>query len=320
MHNHNEVMDSLKSKLNMILEVVPKGSKVLYLDYPVHLNVGDLLIYQGTLEFFRQSEYEVVGSYTLYDGLNETIKNKISDDVVIMFHGGGSFGDIYPALQKFRETIIGAYPNNRLVVMPQTCHFNSPVIKQTSSEVFKNHADVHIYCRDETSLSVAKDFTHKAYLCPDMAHCLWQGKDSAVWLSKGIANGGGNLYQKRIDNEFSDSAVAIEKDGFEIFDWVDVVPVWGRLACRILTTYARIIGRYLVPTNFNSKIWEVLSKVIIDKAAKKIISSDQFMTTRLHGHIFAMLLSKQHVPLDNNYGKISNYKDCWTKGSSLFRK
>lgn len=41
-------MIALKKKLDVIEKVVPSGSRVIYLDIPLHLNVGDLLIYKGT--------------------------------------------------------------------------------------------------------------------------------------------------------------------------------------------------------------------------------------------------------------------------------
>ncbi len=45
-------MIALKKKLDVIEKVVPSGSRVIYLDIPLHLNVGDLLIYKGTEQFF----------------------------------------------------------------------------------------------------------------------------------------------------------------------------------------------------------------------------------------------------------------------------
>ncbi|SPU06146.1 polysaccharide pyruvyl transferase YvfF [Bacillus licheniformis] len=46
-------MDSLKHKLAEILDVIPRHSSVVYLDYPLYGNVGDLLIMKGTEAFFE---------------------------------------------------------------------------------------------------------------------------------------------------------------------------------------------------------------------------------------------------------------------------
>lgn len=47
-------MIALKKKLDVIEKVVPSGSRVIYLDIPLHLNVGDLLIYKGTEQFLEK--------------------------------------------------------------------------------------------------------------------------------------------------------------------------------------------------------------------------------------------------------------------------
>ena len=45
-------MDSLKHKLAEILDVIPRHSSVVYLDYPLYGNVGDLLIMKKNGSFF----------------------------------------------------------------------------------------------------------------------------------------------------------------------------------------------------------------------------------------------------------------------------
>lgn len=37
------------------------------------------------------------------------------------------------------------------------------------------------------------------------------------------------------------------------------------------------------------------------------------ITDRLHAHILSTLLGRSNVVLDNNYGKISNFIEAWTK-------
>lgn len=45
------IMQRLADRLELLTELAPPQRPVLYLDYPVHLNVGDSLIEAGT-EFF----------------------------------------------------------------------------------------------------------------------------------------------------------------------------------------------------------------------------------------------------------------------------
>lgn len=62
-------MIALKKKLDVIEKVVPSGSRVIYLDIPLHLNVGDLLIYKGTEQFFREKKYQVLAR----EGANKSL-------------------------------------------------------------------------------------------------------------------------------------------------------------------------------------------------------------------------------------------------------
>ena len=41
----------------------------------------------------------------------------------ILLHGGGNFGDLWPIYQRFREHVIAAFPDHRIVQLPQTVHF-----------------------------------------------------------------------------------------------------------------------------------------------------------------------------------------------------
>ena len=43
----------LKNKLKSISELVVNKDDAIYMDYPLHLNVGDMLIQRGTESFFQ---------------------------------------------------------------------------------------------------------------------------------------------------------------------------------------------------------------------------------------------------------------------------
>ncbi len=47
-------MISLKQKLSGLLDVIPKQSEIVYADYPLYGNVGDLFIMKGTEAFFQE--------------------------------------------------------------------------------------------------------------------------------------------------------------------------------------------------------------------------------------------------------------------------
>lgn len=52
-------MISLKQKLSELLDVIPKQSEIIYADYPLYGNVGDLFIMKGTEAFFKEHRIRV---------------------------------------------------------------------------------------------------------------------------------------------------------------------------------------------------------------------------------------------------------------------
>lgn len=55
----NQVLLALKQQLKQIEEKIIDKNDVLYFDYPLHQNVGDLLIYAGTEQFFKDYQINI---------------------------------------------------------------------------------------------------------------------------------------------------------------------------------------------------------------------------------------------------------------------
>ncbi|MCP5368405.1 MAG: polysaccharide pyruvyl transferase family protein, partial [Hyphomicrobiales bacterium] len=150
---------------------VPPGRPVAYLDYPVHRNLGDLLIYLGTCAWLDTSRRTVAGCWNKdnFPGL------PLAKDTVVLLHGGGNFGDIYPAHQRFRESVVAAYPGHRVVILPQSIQFQDAASQAASAAVLNGHGDLHLLVRDRTSLAVARSafIGTTSTLVPDMASFLY---------------------------------------------------------------------------------------------------------------------------------------------------
>ncbi|WP_226993031.1 polysaccharide pyruvyl transferase family protein, partial [Paraglaciecola polaris] len=192
--------------------------KVAYIDIPLHFNVGDQLIYAGTEAFIKNHKINVV--YRAFD-INVDVK-KIEKCDLIMFHGGGNFGDIYPRHQRLRESLIEKYPSKRIIILPQTIHFSSEAEKTKSSEVFARHPDLYIYLRDKKSHEIAKAFSHNSSLMPDMAHSLHPLIDSSEVESLEI-NTPKIINLRRVDVEKVSAEIKIHKRSF---DWINILEPW----------------------------------------------------------------------------------------------
>src|SRR5262245_25393911 len=135
-------MDRLRDRVANLSRLIPQDSPLVYLDYPVHTNVGDLLIQLGTRRFFEQFNYNVIASRSAYD-FDARLMRRITSDVTIVLHGGGNFGDLYDQHQNFREQVIRRFPDNRIVMLPQTIHYRSPERMALSAQIMSRHKNLH---------------------------------------------------------------------------------------------------------------------------------------------------------------------------------
>ncbi len=69
---------------------------------------------------------------------------------MLLFHGGGHFGDLYAEHQDFRESLFQLYPQRRIVSLPQTLCYSDDSAIARSAQVLEAHPNPH--WRDRRSL------------------------------------------------------------------------------------------------------------------------------------------------------------------------
>lgn len=301
--------EKLKIKLNEILPFIKRKNDVIYLDYPVHLNVGDLLIYHGTENFFAENNIKIklrrsVARYSIAD-----IKRKITQNTTILFHGGGNFGDLYPEYQKFRQDVVKSFPNNRIIILPQTAYFESTNALELSVKEFGEHKDLIIFSRDTRSIPIFNKFTPNTYLMPDMAHSLWGTLPKSTHQT-------GALYLIRNDKEINEvqSKVLKRNGDKQIVDWENILTrkdMYMRVFCRKLDGLGSAVNLPFLK-DLSNKIWYTYTLKMVDRYALFFTKHEKVVTSRMHGHIFSCLLSMPNELIDNAYGKNSGYFKEWT--------
>jgi pyruvyl transferase EpsO len=306
--NHALVMNALAGEHAFLLDLIA-DRPFHYVDIPVHGNIGDLLIMQGTLAFFKR--------YGLRPSLISPAfaykADWIRDDDVIVFHGGGNFGDLYSAygMQPLREHVVASRPNNTIIVLPQTIHFSSAAEKQRSAEIFRQHRNVHLCVRDFASYGIALEFTDHVYLLPDMAHQLYPIKAGTDLPSRGA------LRISRTDDEKSAQHEAAD---------VQMTTDWPALlgdSERHIGNFRRAmrvshqVGLSRMANRLLSDSWERYSEKLVTNAINLFAKHEHVYTDRLHGHILACLMDKPNTVIDNSYGKNSTYVNAWTAHSEL---
>ncbi len=281
------------------------SKKIAFLDIPIYFNVGDLLIYKGTEQFFQDH-----GLNVLYrSDCHYVDHKKLAKVDVIVFHGGGNFGDIYPLHQKFRESIVSRYPEKRIICLPQTIKFKGLNVKKESSKIFKQHNDFHLFVRDARSYEEAALFTKNVKMMPDMAHSLHPmiDKSEITNRSEKLLN----LVRKDVE---ANSVVRLKKRGFDWDDLISVDDIIIGKSCNIIRKLSFISSKV---NDLYIKLWEKSSSDIIFRSVNYFNMHDQVHTDRLHGLILASLLGKSIKLYDNSYGKNVSYYESWLKNIKL---
>ncbi|WP_429204081.1 polysaccharide pyruvyl transferase family protein [Aeromonas veronii] len=296
------------SDMHKDIAVLLTGKRIAYIDIPLYYNVGDLLIYLGTESFFNKNNLNVV----YRSEVNKTSLSALKNVDAIVFQGGGNFGDLYTAHQKLREKILSKYSEKLIVCLPQTIHFDSKDRLTASAAIFAKHPNFHFFVRDVKSLELAKRFTEKAKLMPDMAHSLHPLVDvTEVGPTNAMPQKILSLVRRDIESVSNATGRNIHKRGF---DWDDLITL-NEIA--ILSAYQ--ILRMVKPA-LALKLWHRNTKDVVFKSYQFFQQHDVVYTDRLHGLILASLLGKPIMMYDNSYGKNFSYYDCWLKNNPFITK
>ncbi|MES2354979.1 MAG: polysaccharide pyruvyl transferase family protein [Pseudomonadota bacterium] len=302
-------MADLKTALSAILGLIPRGAPVAYIDYPVHQNVGDLLIMLGTEQFFLDHGLSIVYRASIKDFHALPAKWR-RPETVILCHGGGNLGDIYPPHQALRERLIAKYPGNRIIILPQTIHFADPKRLAESAQSMQRHPDLHIFTRDEISYRLARNsgLSKNVYLSPDMAHQLWP----RYAVENAPASPGKTLFLIRTDLEKSPVPSALTDEQASFVDWSNLLKPIDPAIIKFFTLSLRLNG-YLGNCLPLRRLWFSYANMLVRRAIKLYQPHEKVCTSRLHGHILACLMAKPSRLLDNSYGKNSAYFRAWTQ-------
>jgi exopolysaccharide biosynthesis predicted pyruvyltransferase EpsI len=295
-------------------EVVPRRSRVALLDFPNHPNVGDTAIWLGELAALRELECDIAYASTFSSYSAAALRRRLGAGGVVLLHGGGNFGDVWPTFQAFRERIFREERSRPLVQLPQTIHFAHEPALRRAAEAAAGHPDLVLMVRDERSEQIARRAFNDAnvVLAPDSAFALGPlpAPEPEVPL----------LVMLRTDDERTGADPSIVPDAAQVIDWPAPMPVLRRR--RELSRWMGAglrLSRGLVPLlqpGFARTLSQLANRRMADGVAL-LARGETLVTNRLHGHIIALLIGRPHVLLDNTYGKNRTFHELWTADSTL---
>jgi exopolysaccharide biosynthesis predicted pyruvyltransferase EpsI len=312
----DELLDALGNRIRETMGgLLHKGSRCALISFPHHSNVGDSAIWLGERDVLRTLKVRLVYTCDIRSYCKKDLADAIGDGTILL-HGGGNLGDLWPEYQDFRETVIGDFPNNKVIQLPETMGFRRSENLQRTQRVFDKHPGLTLLLRDQRSLASAREaFEARSLLCPDMA----------FGMGRTIAPVGASvpiLWLRRSDIESTELPLGLEAADIEVTDWLDEdrsrwtgLPAY--LSFRFIHSLTWRLGHRVNRGPALALAYDRLARRRVHRGCTLLSHGRVVITDRLHGHILSLLLSLPHVLLDNNYGKVSAFFQTWTAKSRL---
>lgn len=270
------------------------------LEVPFYPNVGDCLIWQGELDFLRTLPYKRKGM----SSYESPIPNKISKDDLILLQGGGNFGDLWLLPQQYRLDVIKKYPDNRIIILPQSVWFENNDNLKKCAEFLSSFPNVIICARDKYSYNLlTENLKNKILLVPDMAFCI----NTRRWEIPLKRNK--SLLLKREDREqkqYQEIEKLVENKEITVCDWLTFSEnSWQKNWLRRTKKYLPVINPWYAEHFY--------LPYMVNSGVQLIGSHDKIYSTRLHAAILSILLGKAEdlTWFDNSYGKNSSFYETW---------
>lgn len=319
--------------LRTLRPLIGQHRSCVVVDFPNHDNVGDNAIWLGEMAALDALGVEVRYACDTATYRRQALEEALGKPGLILLHGGGNFGNLYPRHHQLRQRVLEDFPHHQTIQLPQTIWFTkegAATLEQTQRTVARR-AGYTLLVRDQPSLQFAeKTFDADVRLCPDMAFALGS--------------------QPREARSLYDVVVLGRTDKEAVYDWRGLmdpahrvlVTDWPAIAQARLASHRgetsssdrleewfyewmeRLYRRSPVmpPARTHRMFlrrWNALASRRVRQGMHLLASGRTVITDRLHAHVFCTLMGVPHVVLDNNYGKVRAVSEAWTSSLGFAR-
>ncbi|KIW17054.1 hypothetical protein PV08_04245 [Exophiala spinifera] len=317
--SHNgKCQSTLESHVALLVQeysrMLPGVTHVAMIGYPNHSNKGDSAIWTGEKVLLEQLGIETVyACVTNRDYREADMREALEshggpEKAAILFHGGGNFGDIWPAPQINREQVAEDFPDYRIRSFPQTYKFYDDKALARAQQAFSKHPDLQLTARDTKSfMAMQNDFgsKHEVSLLPDLATML---------ITKPVPERRVNsiydmLFLARTDHEGAQDHRK-EKD---VIAELQLVEDEDGSTHETNVTVADWIK--MDPTGLKGATFDEQAQRRVDWTYKYLSENGLIISDRLHVHILSTVWGLDHVAVEEGtYAKLRTYHDTWLLG------
>lgn len=215
------------------------------------------------------------------------LKLKMKKNDLILGHSGYFMVDHHNGWKMFTD-MMRYFPNNRIVIFPQTVNFYTPFIKDFVSRCFGNSNNVILLCRDEISYGKAKDLfpTTPLLLYPDIV-------TSLIGTKKYENDREGVLFCMRNDIEAFYQPEQIDELMFR----------FGNIRKEKIDT--TLYG--VTPAQMDKDRVKIINDMIDKIATYKVVITDRY-----HGTIFSAIASTPVIVINSADHKLSSGVDWFS--------
>ncbi len=266
----------------------PFSDIVYVIGCPEFSNLGDNAIMIAEVEFLKKcgipskaieciTEKEFLKDYKI-------ISKLIGEKSLICGHGGGNMGNQYGSEEKVRRTMLECFPNNKIIIFPQTIFFvgeNKETDEQESVKYYNGRANLTLIAREKESYRIMQ----KLY------------PDTEILLTPDIV----------LSAEMETFDVVPQKRKGVLFCLRnDVEKVLSEEVLRKLKEYVKKCGQEYSETDMYSDcdINNDNRKDCIRRKMQEFCRSELVITDRLHGMVFAAITDTPCIVFNNYNHKV----------------
>lgn len=285
-----------------------KYADIVLLDTPTHKNLGDQAITIAELQYLRSAEkkYNILEvPADVLDGMEKLLSLCTPNRCLIMVHGGGFLGSIWPLEEERFRRILQNFLENKIIVFPQTVTFDmlseeDRCYFENSKRIYENHKNLIICLREKKSFEFFKQYmsTVKTLLVPDIVTLLEIKNIGLEAKNNEIIFCFRNDIERNIETSEKENTMNYTAQKYPQFmiRFSDTVIIDDKLRC----------------INKRNRIKFVRDKIVEFSRARLII------TDRLHGMLFAYLANTPCIALNNKNGKIEGVYE-WISNSNFIK-
>ena len=260
---------------------------------PIHGNLGDQAILQSELNFFsNRLQMKPIPIESYLASTKVGLLKKIIRNDTIYIHGGGFMGSLWPEEEEMFRKIIKTFPNNKIIVLPQTCYFEGDKSStfMESKSVYESHDDITYIMRERRAYDyMRKNFPScKIELIPDMV----------------LSEQPTDIGKKR-----EGILCCFRNDKEKVFDGEENI-------IRKLKCYKKPIRQS--DTIIHKKVFFFNRRRVLKRKLMEFSRSELVVTDRLHGMVFAYITKTPCLAIDNKSHKVLGLYE-WIKKSNYIR-